>query len=408
MDRISILIADDEETVLETLAAVMAAGPDLEVVASAHDATTAIELASKEEPDVAFVDVRMPGGGGVRAAREIVRRSPPTHVLALSAHEDASSVLAMLRAGAIGYVVKGDSTEEIVNAIHRCVSERTTISDHVTNELAHTLAEQLHQVRGTSRNEQRRARVTRVLEEDRLRMVFQPIVDLADGSVAGVEALTRFNTRPSRPPDVWFAEAEAVGMLEELELAAVRLAMSELDRVPERCHVFLNLSPGSACSARFRDELRELPLDRLVLEITEHAPVDNYAELNDALNSLRRRGLRIAIDDAGAGFASLRHIVLLAPDLVKLDVTLVRNVGADEVRRAVVTAITAFASQIGARVVAEGVETFEELATLRAIGVQFAQGYYLGIPGEIPAGIDQTWSLAYRLEPATEVSATIA
>jgi EAL domain-containing protein (putative c-di-GMP-specific phosphodiesterase class I) len=133
-----------------------------------------------------------------------------------------------------------------------------------------------------------------------------------------------------------------------------------------------------------------------VLEVTEHAPVDDYTELNSALRDLRRRGLRLAIDDAGAGFASLRHIVLLSPHLVKLDITLIRNVDSDEVRRAVVTAITAFASQIGARVVAEGVETAAELATLRDIGVQFAQGFFIGIPGDIPVDIDDAWSLAVR------------
>ncbi len=396
MDRISILIADDEETVVETLAAVVAAEPDLEVVASAHDAGTAIELASREQPDVAIVDVRMPGGGGVRAAREIVRRSPPTHVLALSAHEDASTVLAMLRAGAIGYVVKGESTQEIVKAIHQCVDERTTISRLVTNELAHTLAEQLHHVRDGSRNEQRLARVRSVLEANAIHMVFQPIVDLATGYVAGLEALARFDMKPNRPPNVWFADAAAVGLLEELELMAIRAAMSRLDDVPERCFVSLNLSPSSACSERFRDELGDVPLDRLVLEVTEHAPVDDYTELNSALRDLRRRGLRLAIDDAGAGFASLRHIVLLSPHLVKLDITLIRNVDSDEVRRAVVTAITAFASQIGARVVAEGVETAAELATLRDIGVQFAQGFFIGIPGDIPVDIDDAWSLAVR------------
>jgi EAL domain-containing protein (putative c-di-GMP-specific phosphodiesterase class I)/AmiR/NasT family two-component response regulator len=404
MDRISILIADDEETVVETLTAVMAAEPDLEVVASARDAGTAIELASREQPDVAIVDVRMPGGGGVRATREIVRRSPPTHVLALSAHEDASTVLAMLRAGATGYVVKGESTREIVKAIHRCVNERTTISDHVTNELAHTLAQQMHHVRNGGRKEQRLARVTRVLEENAVRMVFQPIVDLATGYVAGLEALARFDTKPNRSPDAWFADAAAVGLLEELELMTVRETMSHLDRVPEGCFFSINLSPSSACSGQFRDELGELPIDRLVLEVTEHAPIDDYAELNEALGSLRRRGLRVAIDDAGAGFASLRHIVLLAPDLVKLDITLIRNVDSDEVRHAVVTAITAFASQIGARVIAEGVETAAELAALRDIGVQFAQGFFIGIPGEIPIDIDEAWSLAVRGERATNAT----
>jgi EAL domain-containing protein (putative c-di-GMP-specific phosphodiesterase class I) len=210
--------------------------------------------------------------------------------------------------------------------------------------------------------------------------------------------------KPNRPPNVWFADAAAVGLLEELELMAVRAAMSRLDDVPERCFVSLNLSPSSACSEPFRDELKDVPLDRLVLEVTEHAPVDDYTELNSALRDLRRRGLRLAIDDAGAGFASLRHIVLLSPHLVKLDITLIRNVDSDEVRRAVVTAITAFASQIGARVVAEGVETAAELATLRDIGVQLAQGFFIGIPGDIPADIDDAWSLAVRGARATSAA----
>jgi len=126
--------------------------------------------------------------------------------------------------------------------------------------------------------------------------------------------------------------------------------------------------------------------------VTEHAPVDDYSALNDALSPLRTQGLRVAIDDAGAGFASLRHIVRLCPDLVKVDLTLIRNIDGDGVRRAVVTALAAFASQIGAKIVAEGVETAEELAALRAIGVRFAQGYHLGVPGAIPASIAEGWS----------------
>lgn len=398
MDRISILIADDEETVLETLAAVMGSEPDLDVVAEARDAQTAIELASREQPDVAILDVRMPGGGGLRAAREILRRSPPTHVLALSAHEDASTVLAMLRAGALGYMVKGESTQEIVKAIRRCLDERTTISGRLTNDLAHALSEQLHDVKRGNGDRQRHTRITRVLENGQLEMVFQPIVHLTEGTLAGVEALARFHAKPERSPDAWFAEAEAVGLLRELELAAVETALTQLDRLPEPCFVSLNVSPGTAGSSEFRDAIGTMPLERLVLEITEHAPVDDYAELNEALRGLRTKGLRLAIDDAGAGFASLRHIVLLSPDLVKLDITLIRNVDSDEVRHAVVTAITAFASQIGARVVAEGVETAGELSALEDIGVHLAQGYYLGRPGPIPADVFEAWSLSSRIE----------
>jgi EAL domain-containing protein (putative c-di-GMP-specific phosphodiesterase class I)/CheY-like chemotaxis protein len=393
MDRISVLIADDEQTVLDTLAAVVGLEPDLEVVGQARDASTAIELASQEQPDVAILDVRMPGGGGPRAAREIIRRSPPTHVLALSAHEDATTVLTMLRAGALGYVVKGDSTQEIVDAIHRCLREEPTLSGMVTNDLAHALAEGLHRVtQGSRRQHDRHARVRRVLDGNRLSMVFQPIVDLKDGTVAGVEALARIATRPTRPPNEWFAEAAAVGLLLELELAAIRAAVSNLESLPEPCYLSVNISPETIVSSELAETLESVPLDRLMLEVTEHAPVDDYVALTEALSPLRDQGLRVAVDDAGAGFASLRHIVRLCPDLVKVDLSLIRNIDGDEVRRAVVTALAAFASQIGAKIVAEGVETAGELAALRAIGVRFAQGYHLGVPGAIPANMADGWS----------------
>jgi EAL domain-containing protein (putative c-di-GMP-specific phosphodiesterase class I) len=154
----------------------------------------------------------------------------------------------------------------------------------------------------------------------------------------------------------------------------------------------VNISPETIVSPELAGTLASVPLDRLMLEVTEHAPVDDYAALTDALSPLRAEGLRVAIDDAGAGFASLRHIVRLCPDLVKVDLTLIRNIDGDEVRRAVVTALAAFASQIGAKIVAEGVQTAEELAALRAIGVRFAQGYHLGVPGAIPTNIADGWS----------------
>lgn len=391
--RISVLIADDEDTVRDTLAAIVAADPELELVGQAADAPTAIELASKEQPDVAILDVRMPGGGGPRAAREIIRRSPPTRVLALSAHEDVDSVLAMLRAGALGYVLKTESTEALLGAIHRCLDGRTALSGLATNDLAHALAEQLHHVAMSSRQDaQRQSRIRRVLERNRLGMVFQPIVDLDEDRVVGVEALARFYAAPRRAPDAWFAEAEAVGMLPELELAAVRMALSHLDQLPEDYDLSINISPATAATEDFREALSSAPLGRLVLEMTEQAPVDDYDALGASLSGLRADGVRLAIDDAGAGFSSLRHIAMLRPDLVKLDITLVHDLDHSESRHAVVAALTAFSSQIGAHVIGEGVETQAELEALRSIGVRFAQGFHLGRPGPIPPGGE--WSVA--------------
>jgi EAL domain-containing protein (putative c-di-GMP-specific phosphodiesterase class I)/CheY-like chemotaxis protein len=395
MNRIRVLIADDEQSVLDVLTALMDAESDLEVAASARDAETAIQLATREQPDVAILDVRMPGGGGPRAAREILRRSPDSRVIALSAHEEIDSVLEMLRAGALGYVVKGDSTDAIVKAIHRSLDHQGTFSSQVTGDMAHALAEQLHMV--SQGSEQRRQeledRISRVLDgygdgdgdgDDELYMAYQPILDLKDNEVVGLEALARFTSPPDRSTDTWLAEADAVGRLLEMELACLRTAIRDLERLPEEAYLSLNVSPATAIAPELHEVLGGVPAERLVLEMTEHARVDDYPALKAALGAFRERGVRLAIDDAGAGFASLRHIVLLHPDFIKLDITLTRDVHVDETRRALVAALVAFGSQIGAKVVAEGVEFAEQLATLRQEGVQFGQGFYLARPQPLP------------------------
>jgi EAL domain-containing protein (putative c-di-GMP-specific phosphodiesterase class I)/CheY-like chemotaxis protein len=388
MDRIRVLIADDEESVLDVLTALMAAESDLEIAGSARDAETAIQLATLEQPDVAILDVRMPGGGGPRAAREILRRSPASKVIALSAHEEVDSVLEMLRAGALGYVVKGDSTDAIVKAIHRALDQQGTFSSQVTGDMAHALAQQLHMVSqgAKQRRHEVEGRIARVLDGDgdELYMAYQPIFDLKDNAAVGVEALARFTSPPDRSTDTWLAEAEAVGRLLELELACLRTALRDLDRLPEDAYLSLNVSPATAIAPELHEVLDGLPAERVVLEMTEHARVDDYPALKAALSGFRERGIRLAIDDAGAGFASLRHIVLLHPDFIKLDMTLTRDVHVDETRRALVVALVAFGSQIGARVVAEGVETPEQLATLLEAGVQFGQGFYLARPQALP------------------------
>ena len=395
MDRIRVLIADDEESVLDVLTALMAAESDLEIDGSAKDAETAIQLATVEQPDVAILDVRMPGGGGPRAAREILRRSPASKIIALSAHEEVDSVLEMLRAGALGYVVKGDSTDAIVKAIHRSLDQQGTFSSQVTGDMAHALAEQLHMVSqgAKQRRQELEDRIGRVLDGDghELYMAYQPIFDLKDNGVVGVEALARFTSPPDRSTDTWLAEAEAVGRLLELELACLRTALRDLDRLPEDTYLSLNVSPATAIAPELHEVLDGLPAERVVLEMTEHARVDDYPALKAALAVFRERGFRLAIDDAGAGFASLRHIVLLHPDFIKLDMTLTRDVHVDATRRALVVALVAFGSQIGARVVAEGVETPEQLATLLEAGVHFGQGFYLARPQALPDDAN-SWS----------------
>lgn len=227
-------------------------------------------------------------------------------------------------------------------------------------------------------------RILKVLERGLIKMVFQPIADLADGSVTGVEALARFDVEPSRTPDVWFEEAGAVNLREELELAAVRLALAHPELLPQGTYLSINLSPETVTSDRFAELLPDVPAKRVVLEVTEHARVDDYGAIGEALQDFRARGGRLAVDDAGAGFASLKHILRLAPEVVKLDREVAQGIDADRPRRALAAALISFAFDIGAEVVAEGIETQAEVDALRDLGVSYGQGYYLARPGPIP------------------------
>jgi EAL domain-containing protein (putative c-di-GMP-specific phosphodiesterase class I)/FixJ family two-component response regulator len=390
-ERIRVMVADDEETVRDVLKLLVASDPDMDLVGEAKDTESAIELAAKVRPDVALLDVRMPGGGGPRAAREIARRSPPTLIIALSAHEDVETVLKMLRSGALSYVVKSDSTDEIMWAIHRSIEGHATLPDRVAAPVAAAIADAVEDKDGASRKRMlQRERIVDVIAEHRYSMTFQPVFDLQGGFLVGVEALARFDPLPMRPPDAWIAEAKAVGLHVELELALVTAALEQFDRLPSDFYLSVNASPETAASEKLVDAIGGVEPKRLIVEMTEHTPIDDYDSLREALWVLRERGLRIAVDDAGAGFASLRHIVRLEPDLIKLDITLTRGIESDPVRQALVVALVSFAKQIDASVIAEGIETKRQLHTLRQAGVGFGQGFYLGRPGPIPS--DGSWS----------------
>jgi EAL domain-containing protein (putative c-di-GMP-specific phosphodiesterase class I) len=384
--RIRVLIADDEPAIREALADLLASEETLELVAVATDTDEAIEAARQTRPDVALLDVKMPGGGGPRAAREILGLAPHTRIVALSAHEDRSSVLEMLRAGVVGYVVKGAAAEEILETVRRSVLGQASLSAHVTGYVVQELAGQLErQQRESALRRRELDHVQAVLDQPSLlRVVYQPIVDLRGGHLAGVEALARFDVEPHRRPDRWFAEAAAAGLALELELTAIQAALAELDRIPGGAYLSLNMSPATAVSPQFARLLERHGSDRIVIEVTEHARVDDYDELADALRGLRSSGARLAIDDAGAGFASLRHILKLEPDLIKLDMSLTRAIDSDRAKRALAAGLISFAAEIDAAIVAEGIEMEGELEALRSLGAAFGQGYFLAEPGPMP------------------------
>lgn len=231
------------------------------------------------------------------------------------------------------------------------------------------------------------ARVADVLDRQAYVVVFQPVVELATGRLAAVEALTRFTATPRRPPQVWFAEAESVGRGVELQLATARAAVRHVGRLPPRVALTLNVGPDALFSRSLLALVESVGPRRVVLELTEHLRVDDYERLRSVLADLRLRGIRLSIDDTGAGFASMRHILELAPEFIKLDRQLIAGIDGDDVRRSMVGALVGFAHTSGIRVVAEGIERLPELQAVRQLGVDFAQGYLLRRPGPLPGAL---------------------
>ena len=381
MSAIRVIIAEDEKVIRGALSDLINTSEDLHLVGTARDADEAIELAQRERPDVALVDVKMPGGGGPRAAREIRATCPETRVIALSAHDDRATVLEMLRSGAVGYLVKGASAEEILDAIQRSAAGQSSISSRVAGEIIHELVGQLElRDHEEEMRERRVGLLQRVVQGKGLTVLFQPILDLRTDDLVGVEALARFGITPELSPDHWFAEAGRIGLEVDLDMAAMRTAMEGMDTLPPAAFLSVNLSPATILSDAFAAFRDQAPMDRIVIELSEHAPVRDYDEMNAALAAVRERKGRVAIDDAGAGYSSMKHILRLRPDMIKLDMSMTRGVDGDPARRALVGALATFAAELGATIVAEGIETAEEFSTLRQLGVGYGQGFLIGLP----------------------------
>lgn len=234
-------------------------------------------------------------------------------------------------------------------------------------------------VRERSRAASIRERLEPVFRAGGPTIVFQPIISFADGKRVGAEALSRFPSEWALAPDEAFAQAASIGVGAELELVAVRAALAQLPDLTG--YVSVNFSPETLLDDRCLAFLDDTPLERVVLELSEHHPVENYEELAEVLVPLRRKGMRLAIDDVGAGFSSLRHIMLTSPDVIKLDRSIVAGVASDRVLLTLVEALVNFGHGAKAHLVAEGIETRQDAAALCAAGVDYAQGWYFARPG---------------------------
>lgn len=230
-------------------------------------------------------------------------------------------------------------------------------------------------------DERAHAELDSLLEQPRICPVFQPIVDLKSGTTVGYEGLSRF------PADVtqhstadWFAIARRLGRSPSLEAAALQAILRAARAIPDSYIISVNLSPETAVDTGLQQCLMSSDR-RLMLEITEHAPYPPHTF--EGLRPLRKSGILLAIDDAGAGYASLTQLLRIRPDVIKIDAELVTDIDSDPARRALVSAVAVLARDLNALTVAEGVENQRQLQTLRDLDIRLGQGYHLGRPARV-------------------------
>jgi PAS domain S-box-containing protein len=225
-------------------------------------------------------------------------------------------------------------------------------------------------------------RVEEVLEEEAIEIAFQPVLELATRRAIAYEALARFPGDPSLTPDRWFSGAWDVGLGLPLELLAVRKAAEALDRIPDGTGLNVNASPPVVAAEGFLAAFGGAA-PRVTVELTEHLRIEDYRSFASALEPMRRAGGQIAIDDFGAGYASLRHILRLRPEWVKLDISLTERIDENPMAHEMAAALTSFADNVGLQVIAEGIETEEELEALSELGFRYGQGFHFGVPGPL-------------------------
>lgn len=253
------------------------------------------------------------------------------------------------------------------------------------------------------------ALLERTCRENLISPVFQPIVDISRGVVCGYEGLSRIQGVPGTGgPQEWFAAAALHGYAGRLEAVALAALLGQRHELPDNCFLSVNLSPDSVLASEVIAMLSGIDdLSGVVFEITEQSPVEDYAALTEALSSLRSRGAMVAVDDTGSGYASLSHLLALRPQFVKLDRALVAGLDRDPHRAAAVAAIGAFAGELDAWLVAEGVEHEAELARLIELGVPLVQGFLLGRPDsemrQLPSAISARLSERRDFSRASEL-----
>ncbi len=369
----NVLLIDDEPQVLQAYGRVLkSAGFRVTMLSNG----AAVEDALARNPiDVVVSDVRMPGLDGIGILQLVHRRDPDLPVVLMTAGGELTSAVKAVEHGAARYLLKPIAPEVLCQTVGevRRLGQLASMQRRAFELFGSAACKEANQ-RDLAR------RFDAAL--DGLYMVFQPIVRWSNRSVFAHEALVRTREQSLFRPDELFAAAESLGRLFELGRAVRRLVAATIEQTDARS-VFVNLHP-----ADLEDEqlyMSDAPLSafarRVVLEITERASLSNVADLRDRLAGLRKLGYRIAVDDLGAGYAGLNWFVRLEPEVVKLDMSLTRDVDAQPTKRKLVESMSQLCAELDILVVAEGVETAGERDALVAAGCDLLQGFLFAKPG---------------------------
>jgi DNA-binding NarL/FixJ family response regulator len=372
MNPVTIVIAEDEPEVRDVLRTVIATDAGLQLVGAAEEAESAIALAAEHHPDVALVDVRMPGGGGVRATREMLARSPETRVVAFSAFEDVETVLAMLKAGARFYVSKSDSTDEILQAIHRATEDDGEDRTDIERVVVALDAWRGHRTRNGSLDELRTERIQSAMEPGEMDVRLLPIRDLRTGDPMGWQASPTLTTI-ERSWSAMIADARSVGMVPELELASVELALEGVGDIPANELFAISVSPETARSSELVDLLGETDPSQIVLALNDPNPAFGRLGVERGMQRWRDVGVHLGIQDVGCGTDTLRLFVRVQPQLIWLDPVLAARIEEDLSRQRLVEGLVSIAADLGARLIATGIASPAAAETLVGLGVELGQ-----------------------------------
>jgi EAL domain-containing protein (putative c-di-GMP-specific phosphodiesterase class I) len=379
LERCRILVVDDQESnMLLVTGLLRKAG--FEETRGCSDARRAMAEVRDWAPDLVLLDLHMPHVDGISVLKTIRLEESLSEflpVLVLTADTNRETLARAMEAGANDFLTKPFDTTEVVLRVRNLLAIRVSHETLKASNagLAATLLRQLRVEEEADGEREARITAARLAIDRGASVTLEPILELATGRIMGFEATARFDW--DLPPERWLAEAASLGLGVDLELAGLKAAVQHFELVRADEFMAVQVSPATLLESRAQEVLRSCRGDRIVVELTDRRGFDDVEDVVSACVQLRQNGMRVALVDAQSGSANLHRLLMLEPDIIKFDGSLTRDIDSDRVNRALVTSLLRFAQETDARIIAAGIETEAELATVRSLGIEWGQGLHV-------------------------------